>query len=62
MKQIKTIVFRLDNRDNFDSMVNMAIAEGWKLKKRTVLVPKAQSDDRYTYIMLYAELERETEQ
>lgn len=62
MKQIKTIVYRLDNSGNFDIAVNLAISDGWELKKREVLIPKAQHNDQYTYIMLYAELERETEQ
>lgn len=61
MKQIKTIACRLDNRDNFDTAVNLAITAGWELKKREVLIPKAQHNDQYTYIMLYAELEREAD-
>ena len=59
MKQIKTIAYRIDNAGDFDSAVNAAIADGWGLKLRRVLRPIAQGCDIYTYIMLYAELERE---
>lgn len=59
MKQIKTIVFRLIHNKDFDTEVNVAIIEGWELKKRTVIVPKAQSDECSFYNMLYAELEKE---
>lgn len=59
MKQIKTIKNRLDNNVAFDEAVNAAIVEGWQLTKREVLIPKAQNEAMTTYIMLYAELERE---
>ena len=59
MKQIKTISYKLDHAAGFDDKVNEAIREGWKLTKREVLIPKAQSETLYTYIMLYAELEQE---
>ena len=54
--EIKTIVIRLDNAGEFDERVNAALKEGWQLVKREVLQPAAQSPERYTYIMLYAEL------
>lgn len=57
MKQIKTIRFRLDNAEKFDEAVNAAIGQGWRLTKREVLMPMAQAN-AYTYIMLYAELEK----
>ena len=57
MKQIKTIKNRLDNAEHFDTAVNESIKEGWTLTKREVLIPNAQ-ECHYTYIMLYAELER----
>lgn len=57
MLQIKTIRNRLDNAKQFDEEVNAAIQAGWRLTKREVIVPAAQSN-QYTYIMLYAELER----
>lgn len=56
--EIKTIVIRLDNAETFDKEVNNALADGWELLRRDVLQPLAQSDERYTYIMLYAELVR----
>lgn len=59
MLQIKTIRYRLDNITSFDDDVNAALREGWTLKKRTVLLPISQNDTRYTYMMLYAELEME---
>ena len=59
MLQIKTIRHHLDNLTSFDDDVNAALREGWTLKKRTVLLPIIQSDTRYTYMMLYAELEME---
>ena len=59
MKQIKTIKNRLDNAASFDEEVNAAIAEGWRLTKREVLQPKAQSESLHSYTVLYAELERE---
>ena len=62
MKQIKTIRSRLDNAKDFDLEVNMAIADGWELKKRRILRPVAQSEERYTYTILYAELEKELDQ
>ena len=58
MLQIKTIIYRLDNAKQFDDAVNAAIQSGWQLTKREVVIPKAQSDNLYTNIMLYAELEK----
>ena len=60
MKQIKTIKNRLDSAAAFDTEVNAALLEGWQLTKREVLQPLSQPEHQYTYIMLYAELERET--
>lgn len=58
MLQIKTIKNRLDNVEAFDNEVNRAIENGWKLKERRVLQPLAQASN-YTFIMLYAEMEKE---
>lgn len=58
MKEIKTILFKVIQVDEFDKTVNAALAEGWTLVKRGVL-------DEYdravcvTHRLLYAELERE---
>ncbi len=59
--KIQTIVCRLDSADDFDIRVNYALAEGWVLKTRRVLLPKSQpasDNSAYIHIMLYAELER----
>jgi hypothetical protein len=58
MLQIKTIKNRLDNVESFDKEVNEALRDGWRLTRREVLQPAAQAIE-YTYIMLYAELEKE---
>ena len=61
MLQIKTIWNRLNNLTPFDDEVNAALRDGWTLKKRTVLRPIGQSESAYayTYMLLYAELEKE---
>lgn len=59
MKQIKTVVNRLDNSADFDNEVNAALKDGYKLTRREVINPNAQNNSRFTYIMLYAELEKE---
>lgn len=58
MKQIKTIVNRMDSYEDFDKEVNSALSDGWSLIERRVIVPEAQSPNRYTYHVLYAELEK----
>lgn len=60
MLEIKTIKYRLDDSNNFDSVVNKAIADGWELVERRVLQPLAHPNNgsTYTNTMLYAELER----
>ncbi len=57
-KQIKTIVYKLDYFEDFDKAVNSALSDGWDLKKREVIVPRAQGGGFHTFIMLCAELER----
>ena len=61
MKQIKTIVDRLNNANDFDIVVNAAIQGGWVLTVRKVLLPQSQPNNgsTFTHIMLYAELEKE---
>lgn len=54
MVEIKTIFIKIDDCEKFDERVNEALAEGWELVRRDVLVPHIS--DRYT--LLYAELER----
>lgn len=59
MLQIKTIWNRLENATLFDDEVNAALRDGWTLENRTVLRPIGQSESTYTYMLLYAELEKE---
>lgn len=59
MLQIKTILNRLDYSAFFDNEVNVALRDGWTLKKRTVLRPIGQSESVYGHMILYAELEKE---
>lgn len=59
MLQIKTIRNRLDNPTLFDDEVNVALRDGWTLKKRTVIRPIGQSESVYMHTILYAELEKE---
>lgn len=59
MLQIKTILDRLDYSTFFDNEVNVALRDGWTLKKRTVLRPIGQSESVYGHMILYAELEKE---
>lgn len=59
MLQIKTIWNRLENATLFDDEVNVALRDGWTLKKRTVLRPIGQSESVYGHTILYAELEKE---
>lgn len=54
MVEIKTIFIKIDDCEKFDKLVNEALAEGWELVRRDVLVPHVS--DRFT--LLYAELER----
>ena len=60
MIEIKTIFRKIDESEIFDDRVNEALADGWELVRRDVLVPHVS--DRFT--LLYAELERviETEE
>lgn len=59
MLQIKTIHDQLLNAYTFDQEVNTAIAEGWTLTKREVLLPNARPVDVDGCVVLYAELEKE---
>lgn len=56
MLEIKTVKNWLDSSDDFDKEVNAALAEGWELTRRDIIIP--QTANKYT--MLYAELERYT--
>lgn len=56
--EIKTIKNRLNNAADFDRDVNAAMADGWRLTRREVLMFPAQPHTGSTYFnpMLYAEL------
>lgn len=54
LEEIKTIVYNIDYGREFDRDVNEALAAGWTLVKREVLIPRAAG----AVIALYAELER----
>lgn len=62
MKQIRTIIRRLNSAEAFDSDVNFALREGWTLVERKVLQPPSQPNTGTEYLntMLYAELEKFT--
>lgn len=55
--EIKTIVKRLDNAEDFDKSVNEAIAEGWILNKRCIAQANTQGG-YYVHRMLIAEMIR----
>ena len=55
MKQIKTIFTPLEQAKHFDEDVNDALADGWVITKREILL----TGTPYREPMLYAELEME---
>lgn len=58
MLEIKTIWSELAYSNQFDTKVNSALAEGWELVRRDVLPRQVEHSDT----LLYAELERYTEE
>lgn len=55
--EIKTIRDRLDDAWRFDRDVNAALADGWRLVRRDVILPVQPNTGRtYFHTMLYAEL------
>lgn len=54
LKEIKTIAHNIDYSQEFDERVNRALAAGWTLVKRAVIVSQTPN----TKTALYAELER----
>ena len=40
MMQIKTVVGRLDNAENFDTQVNKYLRDGWRLKRGYLSTPR----------------------
>mgnify|MGYP003319690625 CR=1 FL=1 len=60
MKQIKTITARRDHVANFDSAVNDALNQGWRLIKRFLSPMEAHSESTMTYHPIWvAYLERD---
>ena len=53
--QIKTVVGRIDNAENFDTQVNKYLRDGWRLKRRYLSTPRQGGTLNY-YRMLIAEL------
>lgn len=58
MLKILTIVKKLNEAHAFDEEVNTAIADGYRLRKRKVIVPQTQPVNGSAEVMLYAELEQ----
>lgn len=58
MLEIRTITKKLTETETFDTEVNQAIADGWRLRKRSVIIPQTQPANGSEKVMLYAELER----
>ena len=55
--EIKTIKNRFDNAAAFDAEVNAALADGWRLTRRDVVLPvQPHTGSNYFHTMLYAEL------
>lgn len=61
MLEIKTIIYAVDERKDFDKAVNKALADGWELVRREIL-PPYEGDTRLWEQALYAELERMIEE
>ena len=58
MLEILTIVKKLNEASDFDDEVNDAIAVGYRLRKRNVIVPQTQPVNGSAEVMFYAELEQ----
>lgn len=54
--KIKTVIKNLDHPKEFDTEINEALADGWRLVKREVLPGGPLRQDAYARRMLYAEL------
>lgn len=57
MLEILTITKKLAEAKDFDTEVNAAIAKGYRLRKRNVIVPQTQPVNGSAEVTLYAELE-----
>ena len=60
MYQIKTIVNRLDNADEFDEEINRALADGWQTKEILLVNPnQPMNGTTYFHIMLVCTMLKE---
>lgn len=61
MKEIKTVIYPIDDKDIFDKVVNNRLAKGWILKKRGTISVQGEPNEvgsTSTVVSLYAELVR----
>ena len=54
--EIKTIWEKVQDAPKFDERVNEALADGWELTKRELVVEPTYHDEVFIYALLYAEL------
>ena len=62
MKQIRTVLQRIEHSAAFDEAVNRLLADGWTLKKRETLKTLGELSEAFNarhVSVLYAELEKE---
>jgi hypothetical protein len=62
MRQIKTLIRRIEQAAQFDAEINQLLAEGWTLKKQEVLKLPGEPSEAFNVPgvpALYAELTRE---
>ena len=61
MKQIKTVIYPIENAMQYDEEINNLLADGWEIKKRAHVNARGQLSEAFEYStiqLLYAELER----
>lgn len=61
MMQIKTVIYPLECQTDYDKAVNALLADGWMLKKRTIIENPGFPTEAFHVCMerfLYAELEK----
>jgi len=59
--QIKTVICPIESQSDYDVTVNALLADGWALKKRTIIDKAGLPSEAFHVCMerfLYAELER----
>lgn len=63
MMQIKTVTEPIERTEAFDKRINDLLADGWKLKSRSVLQAPGELSEAFSFphiSILYAELEKQT--